>query len=340
MGYRQKKEQAERKVKIAKRIVGCIVAVMIVALCAFSAVYPPKTWKYYLNMPNLGKRLEDEARIHFLDVGQGDSILIELPDGKAALIDGGNGSQDAANAVLRHLNGLHIDTIDYLIVTHADADHCGALDLVLECKMVLNAYLPAISVEEMDTEYAEFYAALLKEEGCARHYSSRSVSLSSADGVAPYTLQFLYPYTLDTEEEDLKENTKKDGNLLSSVLWFDYMGISALFTGDAPAETEEKLVWADEKGLLLPYGVDLRSTEILKVAHHGGNGSTSLAFLQYLRAKTAVISCGRNNAYGHPTEEVLRNLEAVGATAYRTDTLGTVVISIQPSGVYNVLIPN
>lgn len=340
MGYRRKKQQVERRIRIVKRILGCMVAVLIVAVCAFSAFYPPKTWKYYLNMPNLGERSYGEARIHFLDVGQGDSILMELPDGKVALIDGGNGSQDAANAVLRHLNGLHIDTIDYLVVTHADADHCGSLDLVLEYKTVLNAYLPAISVEEVGAEYAEFYAALLKEEGCARQYSSRSVSLSNTGGQFPYTLQFLYPYTIDAEEEDLEENVKKDSNSLSSVLWFDYKGISALFAGDAPTDTEEKLVWADEKGFLQPYGVDLRSTEILKVAHHGSNASTSLAFLQYLRAKTAVISCGRNNSYGHPSDRVMQNLEAVGAAAYRTDELGTVVVSIQPSGNYNVLIPS
>ncbi len=340
MGYRQKKQQVERRIRIVKRMFGCIIATIIVAVCAFSAFYPPKTWKYYLNMPDLGARGYGEARIHFLDVGQGDSVLIELPDGKVALIDGGNGSQDAANAVLRHLNGLHIDTIDYLVVTHADADHCGSLDLVLEYKTVLNAYLPAVSVEEMGTEYAEFYAALLKEEGCARVYSSISVSLSNTNGLFPYTFQFLYPYTIDAKEEGLEENAKKDSNSLSSVLWFDYKGISALLTGDAPAATEEKLVWADGKGFLQPYGVDLRSTEILKVAHHGSSGSTSLAFLQYLRAKTAVISCGRNNSYGHPNDEVLQNLEAVGATAYRTDELGTVVVSIQPSGSYNVLIPS
>lgn len=340
MNYRKKKEQEEKKIKKAKRICVCIGAVLLVALSAFSAFYPPKTWKYYVNMPALGKRADGEARIHFLGVGQGDSTLIELPDGKVVLIDGGNGTQEAANAVLRHLNGLKIDTIDYLVVTHADGDHCGALDLVLEYKTVLNAYLPAVSIEELDTEYAEFYAALLKEEGCTKQYSARSISLSNTDGAFPYTLQFLYPYTLDAEEEDVEENAKKDGNLLSSVLWFDYRGMSALFTGDAPASTEEKLVWADEKGLLSPYGVDLTSTEILKVSHHGSNTATSLSFLEYLRTKTAVISCGKNNSYGHPSEEVLQNLAAVGATAYRTDTLGTIVVSIQSNGVYGVSVSN
>ena len=336
MGYRKKKEALARRRRKRRRAFACIVAVLLVTLSGFSAVYPPNTWKYYVNLPALVQRGYGEARIHFLDVGQGDSVLLELPDGKVMLIDGGNATQETANVILRHLNKLKIDTIDYLVVTHMDADHCGALDLVLEYKTVLNAYLPAISIDSIDSEYAKFYAKLLEEEGCNWEYSKRSLSLSNKEGAFPYTLQFLHPYTVDASEEKQEENAKKDSNALSAILWFDYMGASALFMGDAPAAIEEKLVVESEVDLFSVYGVDLRSTEILKVSHHGSNTATTASFLEHLRVKTAVISCGRNNTYGHPSIEVVQNLAAVGATAYRTDMLGNIIISIGRDGTYRV----
>ena len=336
MGYKKTKEALEKRRKKRRRAFACVVAVLLVTLSGFSAVYPPNTWKYYVNLPALEQRGYGEARIHFLDVGQGDSVLLELPDGKVMLIDGGNATQEAANVILRHLNKLKINTIDYLVVTHVDTDHCGALDLVLEHKTVLNAYLPAISVDSVDSEYANFYAKLLAEEGCNREYSKRSISLSNKEGAFPYTLQFLHPYTVDTKEENWDANTKKDSNSLSAILWFDYMGASALFMGDAPASIEEKFIAESEMGFISEYGVDLRSTEILKVSHHGSNTATTASFLEYLRVKTAVISCGRNNTYGHPSVEVMQNLAAVGATVHRTDMLGSIVISIERDGRYGV----
>lgn len=325
MGYQAEKRKIERKMKRVKTVCLCAVLLALLFLCVFSAFVPPDTWKYHVGKPKITARLDGQMRIHFLDVGQGDCILVELPDGKIALIDGGDGKESTETTVMRHLNALNIDTIDYLIVTHADSDHCGSLDKILEHKTVLNAYLPATKPENSGEEYAEFYAQLLKEN-CTQQHSARYLSI----GEEAYIFSFLYPYSLRAEDEPT------DDNVNSAVLWLDYQGVSALFTGDAPFKTEEVLMRDDRLGLFAQSGVTLADTEILKVAHHGSADSTSFEFLNYLGVETAIVSCGKDNAYGHPSEEVKENLARANVATHRTDERGTIVITVQPSGTYSV----
>ncbi|MBQ8295408.1 MAG: MBL fold metallo-hydrolase [Clostridia bacterium] len=327
MGYKAEKEKVESKAKSIKRIALYATLGIILGVSVFSAFVPANTWKYHLGKPNISKRKAGEMRIHFLDVGQGDATLIELPDGKTALIDGGNGEQITATRILRYLNALKIDTIDHLIASHADSDHCGGLDEVLKNKKVQKAYLPK-SNTAVNEEYAEFYSAVLNEN-CARVFSNRSIILQSTNADYPYVFSFLYPYTKDVEEdaEELADNNES-----SSVIWLDYQGVSALFTGDAPQETEELLIRDSKLGLFKNRGVHLESTEILKVAHHGSKLSTCTEFLSYLNVDTAIISCGKDNEYGHPTEEVLSRLRKENATIYRTDESENIVITVSKTG--------
>ena len=211
------------------------------------------------------------------------------------------------------------------MLTHADNDHCGSIEEIVQVKKVLNAYLPASS-KTSNNEYAEAYAALV-EEKCALIESNRTLDISG-EGKFPYTLTFLYPYQLSEETGD--------NNASSAVIWLDYMGVSALFTGDAPVQVEEILLRDDGYGFFDQKGVELESTEILKVAHHGSADSSSLAFLQYLNLQTAVLSCGKDNAYGHPTQGVLDNLAFVGATTYRTDESGHIILTVRQDGTYSV----
>ena len=324
MSYRAEKEKIEKKIAKIKIVVLCVVLAIVVGLCVFSAFCPPATWKYHVKKPTVTKRVEGEMRIHFLDVGQGDCTLIELPDGKVALIDGGNIKEDKAETVLRYLNALKIKTIDYLIVTHPDKDHCGALETVVKQKEILNAYLPATNPESEGSSYAGFYQELM-EEDCIFMYSAREINMSGEG----YTFAFLYPYSTDIEDLDAYDGT-------SSVLWLDYKGVSTLFMSDENIETENILMRDAELGMLGKIGVDLKSTEILKVGHHGSASSSSLEFLQYLGLRTAVISCGKNNPYNHPAKQVVDNLTSVGAGIYRTDLNGTVVVSVKSVEGYGV----
>lgn len=334
MGYRADKEKVEYQLKIIKRVSLGILLICIVGLCIFSAFVPPNTWKYYVGLPRVGKRKAGEARVHFLDVGQGDCSLIELPNGKVMLIDGGDYQESTQKTILRYLNALDIDVIDYLVITHADEDHCGALDVVLKHKKVLNAYLPPTYPTE-GTEYYEVYTALRKEK-CKTFYSTRAVTPLDGDYKGyEYALSFLHPYPTDVE--DALGNSEVDDNALSAVVYFDYQGTGVLFAADIDANVEGQLMYDDDAlNMFDQRKFDLSSTEILKVAHHGSKYSTSSTWLEYLHVKTAVISCGEGNPYGHPTQETLSRLLAANVDVWRTDDDNHVVVTIQKSGKYTV----
>lgn len=337
MGYASEKEQIEKKKKSKKKKVMWLCAILILVLVLCTAFSTADSWVYRIGKPNTGTRNEGEMRIHFIDVGQGDATLVELPDGKIMLIDGGNGTSDSNTALLRYFNALDIDTIDYLFLTHADIDHYGGLTTVLEKKTVVRAFLP-LTMETPSTSYEKFFATLMQEEcpysyACPPNTEHPEMKLSVTDGAYPYTLVVLYPYI---QTVDSGEQVKSDDNASSIVIWLDYQGTSVLLTGDAPSETETLLMRDSRLGLHECYGVNLTSTEILKTAHHGSNLSSSAEFLEYIGTRTAVVSCGENNAYNHPSSETLARLQAVGAQTYRTDTDGSVIITALSTGTYSV----
>ena len=335
MGYAAEKEDVERRVKKVKRVVCIVLVILLAGLCIFAAFVPPPSWKYAFRLPKIEKRAEGELRVHFIDVGQGDASVIELPDGKVMLVDGGNGTGEATNSLMRYLNALNVKKIDYLLATHADADHCGGLDTVLAYKEVGRAFLP-FTAPTADSEYASFYTAL-KESGCSYTYSSRRIDLSVTEGETPYTLAFVYPYSFDVDSfDDLNGADSKGGNETSAMVWLDYKGASVLFTGDAPKEVESALIMETEFGLQSKVAYDLKSTEILKVSHHGSSDATTLAFLEYLGAKDAVISCGENNPYSHPHKETLDTLTLAGVKTKRTDKDGSVIVTVNADGKYEV----
>ncbi len=320
MGYRERKIKAESKRKKAKWILLCALSLLLAIVVIFSCFVPPESWKYNFSKPKVGSRRAGEMRIHFLDVGQGDCTVIELPDNKIMLIDGGDDRSSTKKTVMRYLNALSVKTIDYLVVTHTDGDHCGSLEEVFRYKKVLNAYLPP-SFSASEVEYAETYAAAVKEN-CNLYSPSRSINLSVTEGETPYTLSFLYPYT----------DVETWSNENSAVIWLDYVGQSALFCGDAPSSVEKFLISEDENGLFAARGVDLSSTEILKAAHHGSENSTCAELLDYTGATHAILSCGKNNVYGHPSEGVLQRLEARSIAVHRTDEKEHIVATVRLDG--------
>ena len=330
MGYAAEKKIVENKRKIAKRILFLVFFVLFVALIIVSAVIPVNTWKYRVKLPKTGVRADGELRIHFIDVGQGDATLIELPDGKIMLVDGGDGSDEATKALIRYLNALKIEKIHYLLVTHADDDHCGGLDEVLKFFSVSRAFLPYVK-PSINNEFASFYKSVT-QSGCDLQYSSRKISLSTES----YTLQFLYPYTNDVQNAVENGEYFEYTNEASAVFWLDYQGVSTLFTGDAPTKILHALIDEDSLGLLSGLGVTLDSTEILKVSHHGSKGGTDGKTLDYFGVKTAVVSCGADNAYSHPHAEVMDALVSRFVDCYRTDKDGSVIITVQADGRYGV----
>lgn len=313
MNYAKEREIANKKKWKAKIIVFIIVAVILFALTVFSWFVPMGEWKYHFQLPKVSARAENALRIHFLDVGQGDATLIEFPDDKVALIDGGNDRNENTATILRYMNALKINTIDYLVATHADGDHVGGLDTVLAYKSVRKAFIPKQVIA--GEQYLQFYEALQKEN-CEIVYSER-MQIAWTD---TYQFSFLYPYEY---AEEIQENNDN-----SAVLWLSYQDVSTLFMGDASAKLEKRLVDEAKNGLLNGFASHLFETDVLKVSHHGSKYSTCEVFLQYVQAKTAVISCGEENVYGHPHEETLQRLEDREIQTYRTDIDGNCMVTI------------
>ena len=340
MGYAKEKAEQKRKVKRIKRIVFGVVAVLLVTFCILTAFVSPDNWKYYFRLPDVEKRIEGELRVHFISVGQGDATLIELPDGKTALIDTGNGTAESDKALLRYLNALDIDRIDYLILTHLDNDHIGGVDELLDNKKIIKAFLPVNLVDSSDNTTYDILEGKLMRERCEYFVArppSQTNTQTDMSSVAeyPYTFAFVYPTQTVADKTDTfyPETT----NETSVCVWLDYKGVSFLFTGDAPYDIERKIILHDQLNGYQKNGVDLSSTEILKVAHHGAEGSTSTDLLEYFQnLQTAVISCGEDNIYKHPLPSVVERLNDFGAKVYRTDESGSVVITAKANGTYEV----
>ena len=235
-------------------------------------------------------------RISYIDVDQGDSILIQTPSGQSILIDGGE--TDQTSTVENYLRNSGVTTLDYLIATHADADHIGSLDSVIKDFNIGKVYMPNVT----NTTYAfEDLLTAMQSKGLTFNRAKAGGILDPGDGIVA---KFVGPV----------KDAYTDANDYSAVLHLKYGSTSFLFTGDAESESESDMIAS---------GVDLKST-VLKVGHHGSNSSTSDAFLNAVNPKYAVITVG-TNSYGHPTSGVLNRLNQHGVSVLRTDTSGTIV---------------
>ncbi|OAT73768.1 ComEC/Rec2 family competence protein [Parageobacillus thermoglucosidasius] len=235
--------------------------------------------------------------VHFINVGQGDSIYIKAPNGEDILIDGGN--KDGSD-VVAYLKKQKVKDIEFMIATHPDADHIGGLDEVLKAFPVKNVYAPKVS--HTSQAYKDFLTAV-KNKKLTIKTAKADVTLS----IKGVTAKFVGP---------VKAYSTSDTNDWSAVLKITYGKNSFLFTGDAETKAETDMIKAKK---------DLRA-DVLKVGHHGAKTSTSTAFLNAVKPKYAVISVGKNS-YGHPTKEVLNRLKAAKVTVYRTDQKGTIVFT-------------
>ena len=231
--------------------------------------------------------------VSFIDVGQGDSTFIELPDGKTMLIDAGLKAE--SEAVTEYIRVKGYTTIDYVIATHPDSDHIGGIADVLNTFEVGAFY---ISPYYGTTNTFDTMLETAEDKGLDARTLKEGDTFTDSD---LYEIIVVAPVG----------NTYKDSNNASIVLRLDYKDSSFLFMGDAEAESEEQI------------SLDI-DCDVLKVGHHGSTSSTTIDFLNKVTPKISVISCGLDNKYGHPHKETLEKLE--GTQVYRTDIEGTIEI--------------
>ena len=248
---------------------------------------------------NISPVLNEVLKVSFIDVGQGDSTLLELPNGEIMLIDAGN--PEDGERIVEMIEEKGYKKVDYLIATHPHSDHIGGMAEVVKAFEISKVYMPKKS--HSTSSFEKLVDAIYKK------------NLKITEAKTGVTL---------IDEENLKIEILAPGysdydnlNNFSAVVKVDYGETTFIFTGDAEKEVEYEM---------LDSGADLKA-DVLKIGHHGSSTSSAYGFIKAVNPKYGVISCGAGNDYGHPHSEVLELLKKNSIETLRTDELGTIVIT-------------
>lgn len=307
MGRRSKKAAQKR---LKKKVVTTLVTI-ILALIALAVGYFMKKD----DTPENYEIPEGSVEYHFIDIGQGDSILIAV-DNKFVLIDTGDRGSDDRAKLTAYLDKMNVTELEYFVTTHPDADHIGSAAYVMENYEVKNVIL---SPKENTTNlYNDFISAIEAKESTNVIIADQE-EIGNKYNVGELEMTILGPIDAD-------EYSSKDMNNPSVIIMARWGNTKVLLTGDAEKEAELKLVEA--------YGSAL-DCDVLKVGHHGSRSSTHQAdssegiangFLYYTKPEIAIISCGEGNKFGHPHQETLDELARNNVEVHRTDLEGSIVI--------------
>lgn len=235
-------------------------------------------------------------QIHYIDVGQGDSIFIELPNKKAMLIDAGESSK--GKVVANYITDLGYSKIDYIVGTHPHADHIGGLAHIINNFDIGDIYMPKI------VSTSKTYENLINT------ISEKGLKITSAKaGMSIVSENDLNINIIGPNEE------YKDLNNSSVVIKIVYKDRKFLFMGDAETESEDDIMTTDV------------SADVIKVGHHGSDTSSGKTFVSEVNPKYAIIMVGNNNKYKHPYQIIIDRWTGVGAKVYRTDINGNIIVT-------------
>lgn len=280
-----------------------------VFLCLFISIAPQ--FKLSLNIPSwsdlfseAGLRSNSLAQkqplsIHFIDVGQGDCIFINAEQGNILIDAGERGNSDT---VIRYLRNFNVSTLDYIIVTHPDSDHIGSMPEVIEAFDVRKIVMPYIIKKNIPTtKIFEKLLYVIKSSG------AKVIAATPGDkyDIGDVKITALGPVS---QNEDL--------NNMSVVIRVELGKTSFLLAGDAEMEEELDII---KNG-------DTLKSDVLKAGHHGSKSSSSYEFLKAVLPHYVIISCGKENSYGHPNTEALDRFRFIGAEVFRTDKVGTIIL--------------
>jgi len=237
--------------------------------------------------------------VHFIDVGQGDSIFIQSPEGKTMLIDAGEKNGMAE----KYLNSIGVKTIDILVATHPHLDHIGGLVDIVKKFEIKSVVMPRVT-DTTTVTYRQLLEAI------------QAKGLRITEGKAGLVIDF--GGSVLTECLAPNSTDYKDVNDYSVVIKMTYGEVSFLFTGDATTVSESEMLKLQK---------DKLKATVLKVPHHGSTSSSSASFLKEVNPQVSIFSVGKGNDYGHPTQTILKRME--NTHLFRTDTQGSVIIATQ-----------
>lgn len=311
-----------------------IIIFSIILIILLSTIFFANNIELYVNYKtnNFYTNMESSLKVHYIDVGQGDCSVIELPDGKVFLIDAG--TEESKENIVNYLNTFVLkdsNKIDYFLLTHPHDDHIGGANFIFDNYEVETILRPKVysnsesvlkeygDLPVQDTKIYENVISAIKKEtfnNCPSnvYFSSAFFKIETE----MYKIEFLSP----------NENSYNNLNNYSPIILLTANNNKFLFTGDAEDEIEREVL-NSYSGFLEYLDVD-----VIKIGHHGSNTSSTSEFLNIVKPEYAVISVGKNNEYNNPSNEVLTRIEESGVNKNnikRTDLLGNILFTINTS---------
>lgn len=338
----QKKERKKRRLSKARLrliIVAAVTAALVIALLITNVFIPVKYIASYFVLRNRGAE-DGVMRVRFVDVGYGDCTIVELPDGKNMLIDAGNGAYKSEARIFKFLNKCDIETIDYLVCTSVNNEHCGGLADIVKRKKIKKVFLPYCLNAYVTDGYRDFISAV---NACGAQTVISEYGAGESNEEYGYFFTFLSP-TVHSDASETAEYTRLNANPAderarnnaSAVMWLEYGKTSFLMLGDVEYDVQNKildsyLLAVGDGDLYCPLngrGVWLDDCNVIKVANHGNEKSKCAPLYDAVQPETAIVSVGKNGR-GCPSVEVLSDaINYVGGDLYRTDDFGTVTVEV------------
>ena len=253
----------------------------------------------------------DPIKVYFIDVGQADCTVIVSKKGNMIIDAGSNSAQKDMKS---YIDKLGIEEFEYAIFTHPHEDHIGGAEVILDNYKINNVIIP-----DYEAKTKVYLTMLDSIEKCGAEVEIIEEGENFEFSIGELKAQILAPIKFDDNP-----------NNASIVTRIDYGETSLMVTGDAEGEKKDD----PEKLMLQKYknNLSILDCDIYKMGHHGSRTSSSQEFLDALSPQIAIISCGLDNDYGHPHEEVISRLEEGNIEYYRTDELGTIILTVYKNG--------
>ena len=302
MEHKSTNVSRDKKIKIITLVIALAVIVLITAAPYMNLPFDIPTWGELLAGDKAvedASAAEQKLTVHMIDVGQGDCILVKF-ESHAMLIDAGE--RGNSDTIISYLKQNGVEELEYVVATHPHSDHIGSMPEVLEAFTIKNVIMPKLPNKLVPN--TSIYKQLIKA------VKASGAKTISAKPQAEYMLGEAKITILGPV------GTPEDLNDASVVIRLDYGKSSFLFTGDAEAASEKRV---------LDSGADV-DVDVLKMGHHGSSTSTCKEFFEAVSPSLALISCGKDNDYGHPHRETLELLKESGIDYERTDLKGTIIV--------------